>query len=366
MNILFSPIALGRLTLPNRIVVPPMCQYSASWDGHATDWHLFHYGALALSSAGLLIVEATAVEPEGRISGNDLGIWSDETARSLGDMVKRIRNFSDIPLSVQLAHAGRKGSRIAFTEQTLMQDDGGWQVVAPSAIAYGDDYPTPVALEEGDIRRIIRSFADAAVRADALGFNSVEVHAAHGYLLHEFLSPLANKREDAYGGSLENRMRLALEVFDAVRAAFSKDKPVGVRISGSDWAEGGWNVEESVTLSQELDKRGCAYVHVSGGGLTLAQQLQVGPGYQVGMARRIKREVEMPVIAVGLITQADQAETILEAGDADMIAVGRGMLYDPRWPWHAAEKLGVSVKAPVQYLRSRPHTCPDLFATMAF
>lgn len=361
MNLLFAPINLESLTLPNRIVIPPMCQYSATHDGLPTDWHLLHYGSLALSGAGLLIVEATAVEPEGRISGNDLGLWSDTTMTAFKSMIEKIRAHSDTPLAVQLGHAGRKGGRVAFTEETLAPEAGGWDPVGPSSIAYGQGFPTPAALDADGIRRVVRNFADAARRADLAGFDAVEVHAAHGYLLHEFLSPISNRRTDAYGGSLENRTRLAREVFAAVRAAFPAGKPVGIRISASDWVDGGWNMEESAVLAAELEHMGCAFVHVSGGGLSLDQKLQVGPGYQVDMAARVKRAVSIPVIAVGLITQPEQAETILESGCADMVAVGRGMLYDPRWPWHAAERLGVSIRAPLQYHRARPHSRPDLF-----
>lgn len=361
MNMLFSPTAIDQLKLANRIVVPPMCQYSATAGGIATDWHLIHYGSMMLSGAGLVIVEATAVEAEGRISGNDLGIWSDACEESLGNMISRLRVYSPTPLAVQLAHAGRKGSRVAFSEETLPPAAGGWLPPAPSALAYGPDYPTPDELDEAGIRRIVASFTRAAERAGRAGFDAIEIHAAHGYLLHEFLSPLANRRSDAYGGSLENRMRLTLEVFDAARAAFPKAKPVGIRISGSDWAEGGWNIKESSILARELEKRGCAYIHVSGGGLALGQKLRVGPGYQIDMAREVKQAVGIPVIGVGLITEPEQAETILQAGYADLVALGRKMLYDPRWPWHAAEKLGATVSAPLQYIRSKPHTSPNLF-----
>lgn len=361
MNILFSPIAIDSLQLPNRIAIPPMCQYSATTDGMATDWHLIHYGTLALSGAGLLIVEATAVEPEGRISGNDLGLWSDEHGKSFGALLERIRAYSDMPVAVQLAHAGRKGGRVAFTEETLPPEKGGWRVVAPSPVVYGDGYSMPEELDARGVRRVIDNFAAAAARAGRIGIDAIEIHAAHGYLLHEFLSPLTNLRSDSYGGTPENRMRLVLETFDAVRDVFPAGRPVGIRISGSDWVDGGWTIEDSVALSRELEKRGCAYIHVSGGGLSLEQTLRVGLGYQIGMAAKVKRAVNIPVIGVGLIIEPEQAETILEAGAADMVAVGRAMLYDPRWPWHAAERLGVSISAPIQYLRARPHNRPDLF-----
>ncbi|MCD8349101.1 MAG: NADH:flavin oxidoreductase/NADH oxidase [Planctomycetaceae bacterium] len=361
MSVLFSPIAIGPLTLTNRIVVPPMCMYSGTTDGHATDWHLQHYGSLALSGAGLVIVEATAVLPEGRISNRDIGLWSDDSAASVADLVKRIRAFSDTPLAVQLGHAGRKGGRDGISDDTLPPERGGWELVAPSALCYGGAFPKPKALDTAGILRVVDAFAAAAARADAAGYDAVEVHAAHGYLLHQFLSPISNKRDDEYGGSFENRIRLTLEVFKAVQNTLPKGKPVGVRISGSDWVEGGWNVDESVRLSRELEALGCAYIHVSGGGLSLDQTLNVGPGYQIGMAAEIKHAVSIPVIGVGLITEAAQAETIVRSGMADMVAIGRGMLFNPRWPWMAAAELGASIRGPIQYVRSRPHGSPNLF-----
>lgn len=361
MSMLFSPAPIGRLTLPNRIVIPPMCQYSATEDGRPTAWHAQHYGSLSHSSAGLLIVEATAVTPEGRISNRDLGLWSDALGDATAEMIRDIRLYSDMPLAVQLGHAGRKGGRDGMTDATLPSEKGGWRPVAPSAIAYGSGFPEPEALDEDGIRAIIAAFAAAAARAARAGYDAVEVHAAHGYLLHEFLSPISNRREDAYGGSFENRARLTLETFRAVRAAFPDDKPVGLRISASDWVEGGWNVAESIRLSVEMEKLGCAYIHVSGGGLSLDQTLNVGPGYQLDMAAAVKAAVGIPVIGVGLITEAEQAETAIRSGQADFVAVGRGMLFNPRWPWHAARALGASVRAPAQYLRSRPHGAPNLF-----
>ncbi|MCD8139173.1 MAG: NADH:flavin oxidoreductase/NADH oxidase [Planctomycetaceae bacterium] len=361
MSILFSPIAIGPLTLANRIVVPPMCMYSATTDGHATDWHLQHYGSLALSGSGLIIVEASAVAPEGRISNRDLGLWSDAAAASMADVLKRIRAFSDTPLAVQLGHAGRKGGRDGISDDTLPPERGGWELVAPSALCYGGAFPQPKALDAAGIRRVVDAFAAAAARADAAGYDAVEIHAAHGYLLHQFLSPISNKRDDEYGGSFENRIRLPLAVFTAVREAFPKSKPVGIRISGSDWVEGGWNVDESIRFARELDRLGCAYIHVSGGGLSLDQTLHVGPGYQIGMAAQIKQAVAMPVIGVGLITEPAQAETIVRAGMTDMVAIGRGILFNPRWPWKAAADLGVSIRGPIQYVRSRPHGSPNLF-----
>lgn len=362
MSTLFSPISLGRLTLQNRIVIAPMCQYSAE-NGAATDWHRIHLGHLALSGAGLLIIEATAVEPEGRISPVDLGLWSDDTERALDSVLNTVRKYSSMPIAIQLAHAGRKASTHVPWEggKSIPSLAGGWRTFAPSAIPFAEEDETPVALDAAGLQRIRDGFAAAARRADRLGLDAIEVHAAHGYLLHEFLSPLSNRREDAYGGSLENRMRFPLEVFDAIRANVDADKPVGIRVSATDWVEGGWDVEQTVAFAKELKKRGCDFIDVSSGGLSPLQQIPLGPGYQVPAAERIKRETDMPTIAVGLITEAEQAESIVAAGKADMVALARGILYDPRWPWHAAAKLGAQVDAPPQYWRAQPREAKDLF-----
>ncbi|HUB66205.1 MAG TPA: NADH:flavin oxidoreductase/NADH oxidase [Candidatus Methylacidiphilales bacterium] len=362
MSTLFSPISVGPLSLRNRIVIAPMCQYSAK-DGSASDWHMIHLGHLALSGAGLLIIEATGVEPEGRISPGDLGLWSDDNERALARILKAIRTYSSIPVAIQLAHAGRKAStRVPWEGGGFLPvEEGGWPVVAPSPVPFNAGEPTPVALDEEGLRRIREAFAAAARRSDRLGLDAIEVHAAHGYLLHEFLSPLSNHRKDNYGGSLENRMRFPLEVFEAIRAAFPAHKPVGVRISGSDWVEGGWDVEQSIALTKELQRRGSAYIHVSSGGLSPDQKILLGPNYQVPLAEKIKKVTGLTTITVGLITESEQAEEIVAAGKADMIALARAMLYDPRWPWHAAAKLGAQVDAPPQYWRSEPHGHKHLF-----
>lgn len=363
MSALFTPISLGSLTLANRIVVAPMCQYSAH-DGSATDWHMIHLGQLALSGAGLLIIEATGVEPEGRISPGDLGLWSDDNEAALARVLKAIRAYSRIPVSIQLAHAGRKASTHVPWEKDgafIPVSEGGWPVVAPSPIPFNSDEPNPIALDHAGLARVREAFAAATRRAARLGLDAIEVHSAHGYLLHEFLSPLSNQRTDEYGGSLENRMRFPLEVFDAVRAAFPADKPVGVRISGTDWVEGGWDVEQSIRFTQELQRRGSAYIHVSSGGLSPAQRIPAGPNYQVPMAEKIKAATGLTTITVGLITEPEQAEQLVAEGKADMIALARAMLYDPHWPWHAAAKLGAQVTVPPQYLRSQPHGHKHLF-----
>ncbi|XBS71191.1 NADH:flavin oxidoreductase/NADH oxidase [Acerihabitans sp. KWT182] len=362
MSQLFSNYTVGNLSLQNRIVIAPMCQYSAD-NGKATSWHSIHLGHLALSGAALLITEATAVTPEGRISPQDLGLWDDETEQALSEVVKNVKMHSSVALGIQLAHAGRKASTRApwLGGGNMSPLQGGWQTLAPSAIPFADADSRPQAMQLEQIDALKADFAAAAKRAQRIGFNLIEIHAAHGYLLHQFLSPLANQRQDQYGGNLENRIRLTLEVFQAVREAVSPDLAVGVRISGSDWVEGGWDIEQSVVLAQALKNRGCDFIHVSSGGLSTQQTIPVGPGYQVPFARRIKAETGLNTIAVGLITEAEQAETIVATGDADMIALARAVLYDPRWPWHAAAKLGAKVNGPKQYWRCEPHNVKNLF-----
>ncbi|WBO21830.1 NADH:flavin oxidoreductase/NADH oxidase [Sphingomonas abietis] len=360
---LFEPLTIGDLTLPNRIVIAPMCQYSAT-DGRMNDWHLIHLGHLALSGAGLLTIEATAVLPEGRISYADVGLWDAETQAAMAAVLQSVRKWSDMPIGVQLAHAGRKASVARPWEgghQISPDMANGWQTVAPSAIPFGAHSHAPMALDEAGLARIREAFGAAAKRAGELGLDLVQLHGGHGYLIHQFLSPLSNRRDDAYGGSLENRMRFPLELFEIVRAAFPAERPVSMRISGTDWVEGGWTIDQAVEFARELEKRGCSAIHVSSGGLDHRQNIPVGPGYQVPLARAIKREVSMPVVAVGLITDFDQAETIVGTGDADLIAIARTILYDARWPWHAAAHLGAHVHAPDQYLRSQPRQYRHLF-----
>jgi len=368
MSRLFEPLAIGNLHLDNRIVVAPMCQYCAT-EGTAGDWHLIHLGHLALSGAGMLVVEATAVSPEGRITPGDLGLYSDANEAGLAHVMKAIRANSPIKVAIQLAHAGRKASSHAPWDGGLQipaGEVGAWTAVAPSAVPHSAGEDAPMALDDEGLQRVRDQFAATARRAARLGFDGIELHAAHGYLLHEFLSPLANFRTDAYGGSLENRMRFVLEVFDVVRAAFPADKPVWVRLSASDWVEGGWNIEQSVVLAKALEARGCAAIHVSSGGVSPQQAIKLVPGYQVPFAKRIKSEIGIPTIAVGLITDPEQAEAIVADGEADAVALARAMLYDPRWPWHAAAKLGAQVHAPKQYWRSQPREYKDLFAQASF
>ena len=360
---LFEPLTVGGLKLANRIVIAPMCQYSAV-DGCMTDWHRIHLGQLALSGAALLTIEATAVVPEGRITYGDVGLWDDANEVAMAGVLASIRTYSDMPIAVQLAHAGRKASTDLPWHgggQLAPDHANGWQTVAPSPLAFAEGENPPTALTAEDLAGLTRAFAAAAVRAGRIGLDGVQIHMAHGYLLHQFLSPLSNRRDDRYGGSLENRMRFPLEVFDAVRAAFPADRPVTVRISGTDWVEGGWDAGQSAALARELEARGCAAIHVSSGGLDPRQAIPVGPSYQVPLARAVKAATTMPVVAVGLISDYDQAEAIVGTGDADMIALARGILYDPRWPWHAAAHLGAQVSAPPQYWRSQPRQHRDLF-----
>jgi 2,4-dienoyl-CoA reductase-like NADH-dependent reductase (Old Yellow Enzyme family) len=359
---LFTPFALAGLELENRIVVAPMCQYSAQ-DGSATNWHMIHLGQLALSGAGLLILEATAVEAEGRITPGDLGLYSEANEAALARTIAAIRDYSPIPVAIQLAHAGRKSSSRRPWEggQQIPLAEGGWRSSAPSPLAPHPHEELPLALDAIGLARVREAFVATARRAARIGLDAFELHGAHGYLLHEFLSPLSNHREDSYGGSLENRMRFPLEVFDAVRAAIPHGKPVGIRVSATDWAEGGWDIEQTLAFAHALKARGCDFIHVSSGGLTPAQSIPLGPNYQVPFAARIKQEMGLPTIAVGLITEARQADEIIASGQADLVSLARGMLYDPRWPWHAAAELGAQVRAPKQYWRSQPREVKALF-----
>jgi 2,4-dienoyl-CoA reductase-like NADH-dependent reductase (Old Yellow Enzyme family) len=352
---LFSPFQLRSVSFPNRIGVSPMCEYS-SHDGFAADWHLVHLGARAQGGAGLVILEASAVTPEGRISSADLGIWKDEHIPNLQRIAAFIHS-QGARAGIQLAHAGRKGSMSApFTGERLLQpSEGGWQPVAPSALAFSPAYAVPQALDQPGIDAVVEAFRLAAHRAFKAGFDLVEIHAAHGYLLHQFLSPLANKRADAYGGSFENRTRLALQVVDAVRAAWPAHLPVLVRISATDWAQGGWNVDESVQLARLFREHGVDLVDCSSGGMVPNAQIPLGPGYQVEFAARIRSEAGIPTAAVGLITDPTQANAIVAQGQADLVLLAREMLRDPYWPLHAAAALGDAVSWPPQYLRAAPH-----------
>lgn len=362
MSKLFSPYILRSLTLPNRIVVSPMCQYSTD-NGAATAWHMIHLGHLALSGAGMLMIEATAVEPEGRITSADLGLWDDASEAALQPIMAAIRKHSKIAVVMQLAHAGRKASCHLPWDggEQVAVSAGGWLPYAPSALPQKEDEAVPLALDAAGMRRVRDAFVLATKRAARLGIDGIEIHTAHGYLLHQFLSPIANYRSDEYGGSLENRMRFPLEVFDAVRAAFPVDKPVGVKVSATDWMDGGWDLAQTIAFAAELKKRGVDWVAVSSGGISPLQKISVGPGYQVPFAQGVKEATGVNTMAVGLITEAQQAEEIIAGGKADFVALARAMLYDPRWPWHAAAQLGATVDAPPQYWRAAPHGHGTLF-----
>lgn len=351
MSRLFTPLTLRGTTMRNRAWVAAMCQYSST-DGFPGDWHLVHLGALARGGAGLVVSEATAVTPEGRISPQDAGIWSDEQGRAYERITAFIRSQGAVP-GIQLAHAGRKAStqRPWDGHGYVEPADGGWQTVGPSPLGYGD-WPVPKELSVAEIGALVAAFGAAAARAAAAGFEVAEVHAAHGYLLHQFLSPLSNHRADAYGGDLAGRSRVLLEVVDAVRAAWPAQAPVLVRFSATDWVDGGWTLEETTALTRTLVDHGVDLVDVSSGGLAPEQQVVTGPGYQVPFARQV-RTAGLPVAAVGMITNAVQAEQVLADGSADAVMLARELLRDPNWPLHAAAELGDDVAWPPQYDRAR-------------
>jgi len=367
MSALFSPISLRGITLPNRIMVSPMCQYSTNGDGKANDWHMMHLLSFAVSGAGVLCIEGTAVEADGRITPGDLGLWDDATESALARVLTAIRKYSDIAVTIQLAHAGRKGSSYVPWKggELIPPADGGWITGAPSAVEYKAGEAAPAALDKAGMARVLGAFVAAAKRAVRLGLDGIEIHGAHGYLLHEFMSPLSNHRTDEYGGSLENRLRFPLEVFDAMRAVLPANMPLGIKLSATDWVEGGWDLDQTIVLARALKARGVDWITASSGGLSPLQKIPVAPGYQLPFAEAIKNATGVPSIAVGLITEAQQAEEIIASGKADAVALARAMLYDPRWPWHAAAELGATVKAPPQYWRSQPSRLKNLFGKTA-
>jgi 2,4-dienoyl-CoA reductase-like NADH-dependent reductase (Old Yellow Enzyme family) len=367
MTTLFSPIKLRGLTLANRVVVSPMCQYSAI-DGVAQDWHFTHINSLALSGAAMFCIEATHVEAIGRITPGCLGLYDDATEAALKPILASVRKHSKAAVAMQLAHAGRKASSATPWDggQQIPIAQGGWQAQGPSAIPHKEGEAAPTALDESGLKRIRDAFVAAAKRAERLGIDAIEMHGAHGYLMHQFLSPISNKRTDKYGGALENRMRFPLEVFDAVRAVFPDHKPIGFRVSSTDWVEGGWDLPQTIALANELKKRGVDWIDCSSGGVSPLQKIALGPGYQVPFAKAVREATGIPTMAVGLITGAKQAEEIVASGKADMVALARGMLYDPRWGWHAAAELGGHVTAPPAYWRAPPHEQKDLFGATTF
>jgi 2,4-dienoyl-CoA reductase-like NADH-dependent reductase (Old Yellow Enzyme family) len=350
-SMLFSPITLAGLDLPNRIAVAPMCQYSAE-EGTMNDWHLVNLGQFAMSGPGLVIIEATGVEPAGRITPGCVGLYSDANEAAMKRVVDFCKSVGDSKIAVQLAHAGRKASAERPWEGGNALKEGAWQTYGPSAIAFADGWHVPEALDDAGLARIKDAFVAAAKRAVRLGIDAIELHAAHGYLLHQFLSPISNQRSDHYGGSLENRMRFPLELFNAVKAVVPADMPVLVRVSASDWVDGGWHVDGTIAFAKALEAAGCAAMHVSSGGNSLAQKLEIGYGYQTDLAKQIRDAVDMPVIAVGMIIEPLQAETIIRTGQADMVALAREFLRDPHWTWRAAKALRSTSSVPNQYARA--------------
>lgn len=353
IGMLFTPISVREITLRNRICVSPMCQYSCQ-DGFATDWHLVHLGSRAVGGAALVFTEATAVTAQGRISAHDLGIWKDEHLPALERITRFVAAQGAVP-GIQLAHAGRKASVAIPWEggEPVTEASGGWRTVGPSALAFAQDHPVPDQLSGSGVSEIVAAFAAAAGRALAAGFQVLEIHAAHGYLLHEFLSPLSNRRGDEYGGSLENRMRLTRAVAQAVRAVWPERFPLFVRVSATDWVEGGWDIEQSVELARALKKDGVDLIDCSSGGNVSKADIPFGPGYQTAFAERIRREAGIRTGSVGLITSAQQADHVLRTGQADLVIMARQLLRDPYWPMRAAAELKAQAHWPNQYLRAR-------------
>jgi 2,4-dienoyl-CoA reductase-like NADH-dependent reductase (Old Yellow Enzyme family) len=368
VSLLFSPFKLtsprGGLELANRIVVAPMCQYSCV-DGAAANWHLAHWTSLLNSGAGLMTIEATGVTAEGRITPDCLGLWDERTEQAMGSTLARARKLApSMPVCIQLSHAGRKASSAAPWRggQLLSQAEGGWQPVGPSALPQLPNEAPPTALSLQQMAQIKNAFVIAAQRALRIGIDAIELHGAHGYLLHQFLSPLANQRTDDYGGSPENRMRWPLEVFAAVRQVF--DGPLGMRVSATDWVDGGWDLAQTTEFARRLKASGCDFIHVSTGGASPLQKIPVGPAFQVPFASEIRKASGLVTTAVGLITQPQQAEDILQAGDADLIAMARALLYKPRWPWEAAAALGGQVTASAPYWRCLPREAQSIFGNV--
>ena len=352
---LFSPITLCGLTLANRVVVSPMCQY-ASTDGSANDWHLMHLGQFAMGAGGLVITEATHVSAAGRISKHCLGLYSDENEASLKRVIDFCKRYGVAKLGIQLAHAGRKGSvhRPSDGSKPLTAEEGAWTTLAPSALPFGPGWHTPVAITRAGLAEVKQQFVDSAKRAVRIGFDLVELHIGHGYLLHQFLSPLANQRDDEYGGSSANRMRYPLEVFEAVRAVWPADLPLGVRVSATDWVDGGWTPEETVVFADALKKLGCDFIDATSGQVDPRQKIPFAPGYNVPFAEKVKRETGMPVMAVGMISNGKQAEEIVSSGKADMVAIARAAMDNPHWAWQAARELGAETAYAGQYQRCHP------------
>ena len=367
MTLLFKPIQFEKLELSNRIIIAPMCQYAANEQGELSYWHEQQWANYALSGAGMCIVEATAVQAQGRISYADLGLWNDLQRAQIKALLAKVKTLSPMPFAIQLAHAGRKASSdLPWHGGVQLSPDHlkGWQTYSASEVAFHEQDHLPQALYQAEIEQLIADFAESAKRAVDAGFDLIEIHAAHGYLLHQFLSPLSNLRTDEYGGSFENRIRLTLEVFQGIKNVVPAGYPIGIRISATDWMDGveHWDVESTVGLAKALEQLGAAYIHVSSGGLHAEQKIQLQANYQVPFAEAVKQAVSIPVIAVGLITEAMQAEGILQYEQADAIAIARAVQFDPRWPWHAAAELGEPMSIAPQYLRCQPHGLNSKFS----
>ncbi|MEE2689559.1 MAG: NADH:flavin oxidoreductase/NADH oxidase [Pseudomonadota bacterium] len=350
---LFSPFKMRGLTLDNRVIVSPMCEYSAV-DGNAQDWHLMHLGQFATGGYGLVITEAAAVEARGRITHNDLGIWSDDNEEALGRVMHFCRKYGQAKMGIQLAHAGRKASTNRPWEgrNSLSEEQNPWETISSSAKPQDEGWHTPKAMDRDDMDTVRDAFVEATKRSDRLGFDMIEVHSAHGYLLHEFLSPICNTRNDEYGGTIENRMRFPLEVFAAMRDVWPEEKPIGLRLSATDWEDSGWTPEDSVIYSQKLRELGCDYICASSGGISGNTRLELGEGYQIEFAEKIRREADIPTMAVGMIYDPHHAESVVAQGQGDMVALARGLLFDPHWPVRAAAALGVEASSPPQYERA--------------
>lgn len=356
---LFSPITLAGLTLPNRLVVAPMCQYSAD-DGCMSGWHAAHLVTLANSGAGLVVIEATGVERRGRITHGCVGLYSDANEAALARVLAECRRWGQARFGIQLGHAGRKASsQVPWAGgKALSQAEDAWSTIAPSEVPFGPGWPTPRAMDETDLRQVRDAFVQAAKRADRIGLDAAELHVAHGYLLHSFLSPVSNRRSGGYGGNLENRMRFPLEVAEAVRAIWPKTKPLGARITGADWVDGGLTTDDAVRFARALKSAGCDFVCVSSGGISPDAKITLGPGYQVDFAAKVRREAGIVTRAVGLIATPRQADRVIAAGQADMVALARAFLDDPHWGWRAARALRAKVQRPPQYLRAADEVWP--------
>jgi 2,4-dienoyl-CoA reductase-like NADH-dependent reductase (Old Yellow Enzyme family) len=365
-SVLFSPFTMRGLTLPNRIVVSPMCQY-ASNDGSATDWHLQHLGSFSLGAAGLVMTEMTMVNRVGRISHKCAGLYSDDNEKAMKRVIDFCKSIGVAKQGIQIGHAGRKGSTQppGLGGQPLKPEEDAWETLGPSPIPFGEGWHLPREMTKADLKETLDAFVSSTQRAERIGYDLVEVHGGHGYLLNQFLSPLANQRKDEYGGSLEKRMRYPLEVFAACRAVWPVDKPMGIRVSAVDWVDGGTTIEDTVAFAKELKKLGCDYVDVSSGQVDLRQKIPFAPGYNAPFAEKVRREAQIPTMTVGLITQARQAEEIVASGKADLIAIARGAMYDPRWAWHAAEELGVETEYPPRGRAAHPSMRPQVFPNRA-